>query len=71
MVASLSCSRMFFKKKGLCGYIKVYTSKTVVDESQILKKGMDGLYFTYLWFGLCSTRKVMLHYEYAKTNDSA
>ena len=43
----------------------------VQDKSHISEKGMDGLCFTYLWFWLCRNRKVILHYEYAKTNDSS
>ena len=69
MVASLSCAECFdnnlhleedaIKKKSLVGYMK----GGYIDESHISKKIMDGLCFTYLWLGLCSTRKVILHYE--------
>ena len=51
--------------------IRISKSKRVVDKSHITKKGMDGFCSTYLLFGLCRTKKVMLHYEYAKTNDSS
>ena len=55
--------------------IKIRISKKVtrprqLSVSHISKKVMGGFYFMDLWFWSWRTRKVIMHYDYAKTNDS-
>ena len=65
--------------KGVCAQsvqIKIRISKKVTHPRQlsishISKKVMGGFYFMYLWFWLRRTRKVIMHYDYAKTNNSS
>ena len=56
--------------------IKIRITKKVtrprqLSISHISKKVMGGFYFIYLWFWLWRTRKVIMHSDYAKTNDSS